>query len=223
MTGTPALLGIGLLIAVFIYIGVRKDAHLKPWAEAVQALLTALAIVLAGYWYFVERKGEPHADVTQKVDVMPLEPGIVVVEATIQIKNIGTRLLKIKSEDVRLQKVAPAEQEVTALADLRGGAPFSAKLTSAMRAGNDEAYDEGEIAWPTLQSFDRPLDRQIEAGETDQLVVDFIVRCDARAVRIASYVSKDDDMSWSAATLVNLREPCAPPDTKPKPTKGNSK
>lgn len=201
------------LIAVLVLARVsygwhRQYTDLKPSVELTQTVLAILGIALAGYWYFIERKGVPHADIAQKLEIMPIQPGLVAVESHLTIKNLGSRLLKLTEADIRLQQVSPPRmlpyEELQKLSAER-------YFTAAVRSDGEltRLFDQGELKWPTLKWYSGRIDRHIEPGETDLVVTTFLVRCDLRIVRVAAYLEKSRKLAWSAASSADLAPACA--------------
>jgi hypothetical protein len=95
---------VGLALLIFGYRDVTKANH---WAQLLQGIFTLSAFALAAYWYFVERKGMPHADVEQMVHVVPLEADLVAIEAHVEIKNLGKRLLEIRRFPATCKRCLP--------------------------------------------------------------------------------------------------------------------
>jgi hypothetical protein len=217
------LLAAILFLALFI-LGVRDVDISEKRAKYAQALLTLLALGTTAYWFFLERKGMPHADVTQKLEVLPLGDDLVAVEAHIQIKNLGQRLLEINHVNSRLQAVRPDAYDYAGLNKKRGDEYWSALRPK----GDEKQFLSAELRWPILRRYDNPVEHRIEPGETDLIVVTFLVSCSEYDwVRVASDVynpsttnseSTEEDMTdsggveglaWKTRSFANLYEACS--------------
>ena len=71
------ILALAMFIVLLIFGASAGENRLNLWVQIFQATVTSVAIVLAGYWYFVERRGQPHADVSQTVQVLPSGQGSI--------------------------------------------------------------------------------------------------------------------------------------------------
>jgi hypothetical protein len=207
------LLVLGLGISRLVY---GRDKSFSDAANTFQTVLTAAAIMLAGYWYFVERRGKPHADVTQAVSVVPIKPGFVGVESQISIKNLGETVLRINQARVKLQQISPPPSDP--------GILIPEKLASL---GRDEwpeyaepdatgrqlpMFSTTELQWPTIRRYRDKVNHEIEPGETDVMIATFIVTCDIKMVRVAALLRKDsgdkDEKWWRSAAFADTAKVC---------------
>jgi hypothetical protein len=174
--------------------------------EVSPSPFTIIAFLLAAYWYFVERKGQPRIDVTQDVRAFPLENGIAAVEAQVRIRNIGSRLFKVREVQSYLQDIEERSYSYKDLVGLHGEAYWG-----ALRNGSGDSHFEGpELRWPVVAAYEEGLQtsssgaaqaqRQglatkftsffsgisgsgstplnyVEPGETDLMVLTFLVDC----------------------------------------------
>jgi len=167
-----------------------------------QAVLTGAAILVAGYWYLVERRGTPHADISQTVTVVRGSDGYAIVEAALTLKNLGSVLVKVREIDVRVQRADP-----TGL-DLKRVAENKFNQWPAQFPDGQKMYDGTELQWPTLQLYRSNVNYEIEPGESDTATVTFVVSCDIRQVRIASEVKKSERLWWKARTFSTTYAAC---------------
>lgn len=201
----------GLISLSFLIHGYRNLDSANNWAKLLQALITLMAFGLAAYWYFVERKDMPHADVTQEVIVSPVAPGVVSVEAHVRIRNLGQRLLRIDRIYSRLQEVQGESYDYSALADRQGDEYWHARRPGTRAA----QFSRAELRWPIIRQFEDQVVHEIEPGETDLFVATFLIRCSRfRHIRVASDVNKpgsdpDHPLAWKARTFANLDQACA--------------
>jgi hypothetical protein len=214
-------LAFGLIVALAVGLALSraiqwKDSAFKEAASIFQAVLTAGAILLTGYWYFVDRKGQPHADLSQIISVEPLKPGYVAVETQISIKNLGEKLLTIKQAQFVLQRVsppldAPAETSPEELSKLP---PKSWPAHGVI--GKDgyatPIFNDSELVWPPIRMYDSKETNDIEPGETDTMIATFIVNCDMKVVRVEAYVLKggtgNSERWWHSAGFADVRKEC---------------
>ena len=187
-----------LLVLFSLVVGVEvarrlftKDASYSDAIKGLQAVLTATAILMAGYWYFVDRKGKPHAEVSEQLNVVPIGiEGAVGIEATITVKNIGEQLLQVRGVDIRLQS-ATMDADTTKKMLGMGLNEWPSKWPSG-----EPLFNEAEYQWPTMRWFNAPISHDVEPGESDVITATFIVPCSAREVRVATSVEKGASGIW---------------------------
>ncbi|HEX8572668.1 MAG TPA: hypothetical protein VF759_07950 [Allosphingosinicella sp.] len=154
-------------------------------AIVVQASVAAIAIVVAGFWYYFERRGQPHADIALEVAGAKVEEGLVLIEAQVLTKNLGRRLLKTSDWDVRLQTVAPTSLPLLDIARL------AARDWRTVVKGQ-EVYAGQVIEWHSIKEFEGSKPRETEPGEVDAAPFDFIVGCGTKVARLVVHVKKPD-------------------------------
>jgi hypothetical protein len=222
-----ALIVIGLIWLVYLTISLRfarRDRELaENWFKTIQVICVVGAFGLAAYWYFLERKGHPHANISQTAQAYQVSPGLVAVEVHTTIENLGSRLLRLGEARVALQLVSPGRYDYQALWALRGDAYWDAvKPDERLDDGSPNPFfHRGELRWFPIRVYDRPINHEIEPSESDLLVTTFLVRCNARVVRIATDLEKglsgierlfgQPGLSWKARTFVDLERACASP------------
>jgi hypothetical protein len=207
---------IAILFIVILEILRRRLLYHKKYLDIsnlVQSSLTTLAILIAGYWFFVERKGAPHADIEEKIAVIPSEKAgqFAIVEATITVKNLGQQLLRIRNVDVRLQTADLDQAKARAVAEL-GPTEWPQQL-----ANGTHLFNEAEYQWPTLRWFRQEVDHEVEPGESDMLTATFVVPCSIQNIRIAAQIEKGSSgilfwrtpsMFWKARSFASTEQAC---------------
>jgi hypothetical protein len=197
-----------------------------PWLQVLQATFTIIAIALAGYWYFVERRDQPHADLQQKVEAVPLGDGRIAVEAHVTVRNLGRQLLEIDEFQSRLQIASTDLLGMSGLPD-KAGVPYWSS-ESAERGDPPRHFTNAELRWPQLNFYKGAVNHRIEPGESDLLVATFILRCpDISFLRVASDIPKPEArqviplpirrrskaanekrLMWKTRSFVDIREAC---------------
>lgn len=223
------LLGVIFFLSLYLW-GVRDLEKWDKRAQYAQALLTLLALLTTGYWFFLERKGMPHADVSQEVSVIPLTSELVAIESHVRIKNLGERLLEIDKINSRLQLVRPDAYDYVALNRKNGEDYWLAERPNASKSS--EQFHIAELRWPIYRQYRDDVQHSIEPGETDLLVVTFLMECRlAKWARVATDVYKpeprsfgkieeadaqgesegeeDVNFAWKARSFVDVAEICA--------------
>lgn len=208
---------VGLAILIFSWRDVSgagdRLVRANDWAKLLQAAFTLGALALAAYWYFVERRGLPHADVSQTVHTIPVGPGLVAIEAHVSIKNLGERLLKIGRINSKLQRVEGGTYGYQELGDRSGKAYWEAVRP---KSGQGAQFHETELRWPIHEQYEGPVKHVVEPGETDLIVVTFLYPCsEARQVRLATDIispnkSGPGELAWKARSFASLEKACEP-------------
>jgi hypothetical protein len=213
MTFTEKVVLITLVaIVVFVFISRTNLVRASKWASLIQALVTSGAILVGGAWYLVERQPLPHADVSQTINVVPVDKGLIAVEAQVTIKNLGRRLLKIRKIDAKLQAVSAKSFDYRTLTDHDNDSYWSAKRPEPYQ--DDDQFHFAELRWPILRRFNREVQHDIEAGESDVFVATFLMRCPAHDfVRVATEVYnptdfKNEGLTWKARSFANVGDVC---------------
>lgn len=225
---TDEVLLIILLAICFLGLFILGIRNLDAWekrAKYAQALLTLLALLTTGYWFFLERKGMPHADVSQDVTVVPVADGLVAVEAHVRVTNLGQRLLKIDRINSRLQLIRADAYHYDQLNRERGEAYWGGERPNNSK--HPEQFHASELRWPIHRRYNDIVKHEIEPGETDMIVVTFLASCSlADWVRVATDVYKprgsgspfasrsareaqqDEEMAWKSRSFVELKKAC---------------
>jgi hypothetical protein len=210
---------IGLAGAVY-----RRTAKVEGVVNVVQSFLTAVAILLAGFWYFVERKGTSHADLQLRVEGAHLTDELALLEVHLAVRNSGTTLLKADQWKVQLLSVDPATLPLAAALALPGD-------SWPERVGDAQLYSGGELLWPALRRFNGFEIHDVEPGETDIKTFDFLVACkDEKLLKVMASLRKADfkwdptavrlgrdtratprEFWWKARALVDGGKVCAAP------------
>lgn len=219
----------GAALIVHLVRSTTSLATVEPWVKMFQGLVTIIAIIAAGYLYFVERRSKPHADVSQTAQAVSLGEDNVALEASVVVKNLGTQLLKVNRIYSRVQPIDIRDLGVNDLAGRQGEGYWNA-------VGNVDGqprpvFSGTELRWRQLKFHDRDIKHEIEPGESDLVTVSFVFRCpEARFVRVATDVTKpggkkddssDDEIElvWKTRTMVDLQPICTPEQS---PTSGEN-
>jgi hypothetical protein len=117
----------------------------KDHAATLQALVTILALLVAGGWTYVlfiqNRERNPKASVEHLIQPVPLTEELILLRTAVKVTNIGKVLLSVDDTTVWIQQIMP-------LVDCGGDARCPMTLVAAgksVRAG-----DEPQVGWPLL-------------------------------------------------------------------------
>lgn len=198
-----ALAGVVLaaLLAVWIALRVGKSDD-RHSIEGLAALLTCIALLLAGYWYFIERKGIPKLNVDTTVDAWPISNGALFVRIETKFENVGTVKYEIEEEDpFRLEigqvyPVRPADD----VRELKRA--FDARETNEFGAYNIKRNDN----WPLLAIINGEVSTEIEAGETEKRYFKAIIECRENMV-IAATTVVPKRIDWLNGFFERRKEP----------------
>lgn len=178
-------------------IAYSRTERVQPVVAVVQSFLTVVAILLAGFWYFVERKGTSHAELSVKADGVHLTPDQALVQLKIEIRNAGATLLHADDWKVQILSLDPAALPIAQVAAL----PYDQWPGDATKG---DPYRAQELAWPAIRVFKGREPHQIEPGELDLKTLEFLVPCDEKVVRAAVSLKKRD-FKWDPTALLAKR------------------
>jgi hypothetical protein len=196
-----------------------KLATCAEIAKIAEAAAAFGGLVVAGWWFIEQRENYPRADVSQSTTIVHVAPDVFAVEVNVSIKNEGKKQLKLHHVQVLLQAVSADPFDYRSLSTLRGQDYWQADRP---RISNQKQFYDGELRWPVITRFPGPVDHHIEPGETDNIVLTFLLRCSGlrfpkstpiRSLRIATDVFKPAteegrDFAWKARGFVDISKEC---------------
>ncbi len=146
----------------------------KTIAEIVESVLTALAILVGGFWtYFLfikNRISYPAVDIEVSYEKYELTEGKTLIHTAVKIDNKGSILLNSDEAELRLRQVIPAPEEV---------------IQSVSQGYDPVSAEEQEIEWPMVVGRKWVWDDnglEIEPGESDVLHADFCLESDVQVI-----------------------------------------
>jgi len=174
---------------------------IKDIVQILEAVVTVIAIAIGGYWSYMlfmkKRQKYPRANITHHILQKPISDGKVLLNVTAVIHNTGDVLLSILSGDMRIQQVLPLSPEI-----------------QQAIVENKDPVENGkiEIDWPVIIQRIKSWQEgefEIEPGEEDQVLFDFIFEDKFETVMIYSYfknVSKPGrEIGWGLSSIFDLR------------------
>ena len=174
------------------------------WATIItlaKDFLTGVAIILGGIWTYIlfirTRQKFPRANIIHDIKHLSLPNDKTLLHIDIRLSNVGDVLLSLASGEVRVQQVLPLPDE----------------LANIIEKGEDPVKDEErEIEWPLIGERScswKKDDFEVEPGESDNLLFDFIIEKEVKVVEVYSYFQnikkRPTDIGWNLTTVYDLR------------------
>ena len=185
--GFAGLAVAGIAILIVCWVALQSGSNdFKHSFEGLAAVLSSLAIVLAGYWYFIERRSVPKVNVIPNIQIWSVGNGRALARVEMRIENVGSSDVQIDRNDkvvIEIGQVVPAISDHFAM--------MNRNFEQSKRAGKSSGIMRTDIYSPKAildRSFDlrkRSDDRfndqlefRIEAGETERRYFKALVPCE---------------------------------------------
>lgn len=176
-------------------------SQIKEYIETTASALTLFAVIIGGIWTYMlfvkTRQKYPSGNISQVIQHRTLSETMVWLRVTITIQNTGKVLLSLVRARTWVQQILPADEDIME------------KVKEYEQAGGDKI----EIQWPALD--DKVIDWaegdyvEIEPGEQDQIIFDFILEREVQTVVAYSYLKnitkRKREIGWSLTTTYDLR------------------
>jgi len=175
--------------------------------QIIESFATWIAIIIGGWWtydrFVSERHIYPRLETTHDVSAVPLGPSKTLVRVMLRVQNTGRPVLKCDNVLIRLQQIAPCEH-----------------LEWIEEQLDDPSFENGEGPFPVLGERELRLDdMEIEPGEPDCFVADFIVSATVSCVSVYSHLANPRkvgrEIGWNQHSVHRING--ADYDTKPQP------
>ncbi|MEW6657874.1 MAG: hypothetical protein AB1424_04360 [Thermodesulfobacteriota bacterium] len=170
---------------------------IKDVTTIIQSVLTIIAIIGAAIWFIMRAEANPKANISHTLEHEKITDKWTWVHVGVIISNPGVRRLELRHGTFRIQGIMP-------LADM---------IKEKIEKG--EAIipkDDGIVKWPTIGKIyvddnqkreviceneyeNRDINIDIDPGESQKLIVEFLIPSFVKAVRIYSHVYRDQS-SW---------------------------
>ena len=174
----------------------------KDIVSVIQAIVTTIAIVVGGVWsYFLfvkKRQRFPRANISHQIFHKHISNGKALLNVKTIINNAGDVLLSLESGKVNVNQILPVSSEMVDL----------------IKSGKD-IVDESrrEVDWPLIgtRSFEWEKGRcEIEPGENDHFLCDFIMDENIKLVVVYSYFENikkhNRNIGWGITTYYELKQ-----------------
>jgi hypothetical protein len=151
---------------------------LKEWAEIIQGFISTIALVVAGLWTYIlfvqKRQKYQRTSVEHRITHRPLGGGKVLLVVEVLVTNTGDVLVALESGETTVKQLVPI------------GPQFSQRIAEQARPTRHQATGWNLIAYEPDDPGRRGV--EIEPGNSDQSVYNFIVDDDVRTVQVHSYI-----------------------------------
>ncbi|MCK4225153.1 MAG: hypothetical protein KAX39_08220, partial [candidate division Zixibacteria bacterium] len=190
------MVGALLLLQMLSWMNFVKDI-----GEALQPIAIVIALILGGAWSYMlfikNRQKFPRANITHKISHKPISNNKVLLNVAAEISNTGDVLLSLLAGTTRVQQVLPLLPE----------------MLNTINEGKDPVSEETtEIEWPLIKEKEKNWKKrefEIEPGEKDQIMYDFIIDYDIETVVVYSHfknVKKGSrNIGWELTTVYDLK------------------
>jgi hypothetical protein len=169
----------------------------KELADALQATATTLGILIGagwGLWLFYHRRERyPHINVDHQVSHWRIGEYIL-IHVVVRITNVGVAIVRFRSAKAWAERLVPPPDHVAA----------------AISRNEDPVADgASEISWELAADVIRTCDwsnapREIEPGEKDEYIFDFVVPREVELIQVYSHfrnLAKRGDIGWNTSTV----------------------
>ncbi len=175
-------------------------SNLKELSEALKNLVTVGGIVAGGLWtwslFIKKREKFPRADLSHSLTHRLLGNGYRLLHLDVKVSNTGEGLLSFVSGRAWVQQILPPPQE----------------LMEALRKSQDPIKKgDTQYLWPLLAARETDWQRapiELEPGESNQIVYDFLVDREAETIEIYTYFKNAQktkrEIGWHLTTLCDL-------------------
>jgi len=187
--------GTGLAVSQALPTGWRS-INWPLTLEAASNAAQVVALLLAGIWtyrlFVRQRLDHARANVTHRVDCVPLDSAHWLVRVSMRLQNVGNVPIRPPSADLAVHQITP----------------LTPHLTQKLARG-ESLIAEGEtmVEWPKLgeRKFDlKGEDVFLEPGEIENLTADFVIPHDVERIGVLSVVACGEDYPTHSGT----RLPC---------------
>ncbi len=163
----------------------------------LETAATVIAIIVGGIWSYLlfvrQRLRYPAANIAHEISTIGITEKHILVNVAASIENKGKVLLRLTSCFTRLQRIRPLDEDFSLIMESRG----------------DLVEDgETEVDWPLLGVRDFCHEGgmiELEPGEKEELVADFVIGRDVRAIVAYTYVKNmtkpGREIGWSRTTI----------------------
>jgi hypothetical protein len=187
----PTSLGflIVAIVLIVIVIGAvlrESTAEGRHSVEGLAAFLSTIALLCAGYWYFVERPGVPKLNVEPTVEIWPLSQDMAFARVSLSPTNVGNTAIRLGEQDLIQIEIGQVNPPAGKQAQ-----DLQAAFAEAVRKGDGATQIMQTDKWPLRAGITDGLSSIIESGETERLFYKAVIEChDGLRVAVTAKVPK---------------------------------
>jgi hypothetical protein len=169
-------------------------------ARTTQAILTSLAIIAGGIWFWQRGEMQPRANVEHVITYEPLTEHYALLHVQAEIRNEGKTRLHIRQARAWVQQILPLVGSLREEVEHNGPAVVNA--------------DDHAVNWTLVPGalYDRSdLSIDIEPGEAAGDWFEFVIPREAKTVRLYTYFrnqaafQQGADTGWSSETIYQVQ------------------
>ena len=174
---------------------------IDKYAKTIQALLTSLAIIIAGIWtyneFIRERTKHPRLNISQSVETLRIPEDQRWVQIRIHLENIGRIKIDIGDGFTKVQQILPVSKEFYNV--------LNGEDTEKLRDINERRF----VRWPMLCKRKFAIALSMEPGEKFTLTQDFFIPQNVKAFRLYTFVTgpnseADSPRGWAESTIYEV-------------------
>lgn len=158
---------------------------LETWVNIVASLMQVAAIIVGGIWTYRRfvrgRSDEVRAIVKNEVTQISLSKDLRYIRVVVEIRNIGTVVIKPPKGHTSIQRVMPVDKVV---------------LKQFQEGRQSDTIETGppEIDWEVLEESDYDLQSdeiELEPDESIRIPMDFVIPSSVTAVQVHTMIYCD--------------------------------
>lgn len=175
-----------------LFVGI--DGWKKEVISTMQSVVTILAILIGGIWFFISDQGSRKVNISHSEANYKLNEKWRWIELSIKIENAGKRIAYIESATIWLQKILPVPKDIQELID---------KDKRIIPKG------KREVQWNIIgRPYNEHLSVEILPGELDVLEFDFIIPESIQVVKAYSHFAKPNapNIGWQHTSIIEFRD-----------------
>jgi hypothetical protein len=192
------------ILVVIVVVGLAGSYGANTFSDIFQGLgglFTVIAVTVGGFWTYLifvsTRQRYPRASLTHQITHRPVSDNKVLLTVVLTVANQGAVALELLSIETWIQRMVP----------------WPRWFLQSIEEGRDPVEDnETEIGWPKIAEryIEYKKDqREIEPGEPDQFIFDFIISSDVKTIVVYTYIhnhrKRQKKLGWGITSVYDLR------------------
>lgn len=182
----------------------NKNASWKDRAQTVQAMATAIALIVAGFWTYLlfvqNREQAPKADMEHTFTRITLDSDRALLRVAAKVTNTGKVLFLAGDVTARVQQIIP-------LASLEQCRRPECPSQLLSKTGNVRPDGKSIAQWPLLDSYKGAPHFEMEPGESENLVFDLVIPISSSVVQVYTVLENRSKpgVGWETYSVVDFR------------------